>query len=83
MPPLKNYIGPTIPIGREILCLPYTGFFLKISKIFLEDFNIFKGKENSILWTEDYSKSLKCVFNLEMFPFDMQVTQYFKQRVNN
>ena len=40
----------------------------------VEEFDIFKGEENSILWTEDYSKSLKCVFDLEMFPFDMQVT---------
>ena len=27
MQPLKNCIGPTIRIGREILCLPYAGFF--------------------------------------------------------
>ena len=24
---LQNCIGPTIRIGREILCLPYAGFF--------------------------------------------------------
>ena len=28
MQPLQNCIGPTIRIGREILCLPYAGFFL-------------------------------------------------------
>ena len=27
MQPLQNCIGPTIRIGREILCLPYAGFF--------------------------------------------------------
>ena len=27
MKPLQNCIGPTIRIGREILCLPYAGFF--------------------------------------------------------
>ena len=27
MQPLENCIGPTIRIGREILCLPYAGFF--------------------------------------------------------
>ena len=26
MQPLKNFIGPTIRIGQEILCLPYAGF---------------------------------------------------------
>ena len=27
MKPLQNCNGPTIRIGREILCLPYAGFF--------------------------------------------------------
>ena len=27
MKPLKNCVGPTIRIGREIHCLPYAGFF--------------------------------------------------------
>ena len=31
MLPLQNCIGPTIRIGREILCLPYAGFFDIIS----------------------------------------------------
>ena len=26
MQPLQNCIGPTICIGREIICLPYAGF---------------------------------------------------------
>ena len=30
MQPLQNCIGPTIRIGREILCLPYVGFFIYI-----------------------------------------------------
>ena len=33
MQPLENCIGPTIRIGREILCLPYAGFFFETSKI--------------------------------------------------
>ena len=28
MQPLQNCIGPNIRIGREILCLPYAGFFI-------------------------------------------------------
>ena len=27
MQPLQNYIGATIRIGQDILCLPYAGFF--------------------------------------------------------
>ena len=49
----------------------------------VEEFNIVKGGENYILWTEDYSKSLKFVFNLEMFPFDKQVTQFVTKSLTN
>jgi hypothetical protein len=49
----------------------------------VEEFNIFKGEDNSVLWTEDYSKSLKCVFNLGMFPFDKQVTQFVTKSLTN
>ena len=28
MQPLQNCIGPTIRLGREILCLPFAGFFV-------------------------------------------------------
>ena len=30
MQPLKNCIGPTTRIGREILCLPYAGCFSEL-----------------------------------------------------
>ena len=40
-----------------------------------EEINIFKGNENLLIWSENYIKTVKCVFNLEMFPFDIQVTQ--------
>ena len=39
-----------------------------------EEISIYKGEENSLVWTENYVKTIKCVFNLEMFPFDIQVT---------
>ena len=42
----------------------------------VDEINIFKGEENPLLWTENYLKSLKCVVDLEMYPFDIQVTQY-------
>ena len=29
MQPLRNWNGPTIRIGQEILCLPYAGFFFE------------------------------------------------------
>ena len=45
----------------------------------VEEFDIFKGKENSLLWTENYSKSFKCIFNMKMFPFDIQVTHILQR----
>ena len=39
---LQNCIGPTIRIGREILCLPYAGFFsdLFFSSNFLDSVSL-------------------------------------------
>ena len=51
--PLQNYIGPTIRIGREILCLPYAGFLIDAfpymfrSKHFFS-FNIFLIEKHKI-----------------------------------
>ena len=40
----------------------------------VEEINIFKGDENHLQWNENHAKSFKCVFKLEMYPFDVQVT---------
>ena len=40
------------------------------------EIRIFKGEENPLIWTEKFVKSMKCIFNLEMFPFDIQVTHF-------
>ena len=32
MQPLRNCNGPTSRIGREILCLPYAGFFFSTNR---------------------------------------------------
>ena len=45
---IQNSIGPSIGIGREILCLPYAGFYilfdmpinLMILQIYLNDINV-------------------------------------------
>ena len=48
MQPLKNCIGPTIRIGREILCLPYAGFFKIYCKI--------SGKYGKSRWSIEFTK---------------------------
>lgn len=42
----------------------------------VDEIDIFKGSENPLIWTERYQQSIKCIFSLEMFPFDIQVTQF-------
>ena len=42
----------------------------------VDEIYIFKGNENPLIWTERYQQSIKCIFSLEMFPFDIQVTQF-------
>ena len=50
-----------------------TGNFTLSNLGIMEEFKSFKGTENSLLMIESYFKTIKCDFNLEMFPFDIQV----------
>ena len=36
-------MGATIRIGREILCLPYAGFFLEINSFYRIDVRVFQN----------------------------------------
>ena len=39
----------------------------------MEEINIFEGVENRITFQQVYSKTLKCVYQLQLYPFDTQV----------
>lgn len=39
----------------------------------MEEINIFEGAENRITFQQVYSKTLKCVYQLQLYPFDTQV----------
>ena len=83
---LQNIWTPSLVFenteGREVTSLSLksevevrrSGNFSRSKIDVVDEINIFKGEENDLIWTENYSKSFKCVFNLEMFPFDIQVT---------
>ena len=43
-----NCIGPTIRIGREILCLPYPGFFLKRPSVAIDVLQISLGSTDKV-----------------------------------
>ena len=38
-----------------------------------EEINIFEGIENKITFQQVYSKSFKCVYQLQLYPFDTQL----------
>ena len=39
----------------------------------MEEINIFEGAENRITFQQVYSKTFKCVYELQLYPFDTQV----------
>ena len=49
------------------------GNFTKSPVNVLEEINIFEGHQNRITFQQVYSKTFKCVYQLELYPFDTQV----------
>ena len=48
----------------------------------LDETEIFKGEENSLVMAQSYTHEFQCVYQLEHYPFDTQVSKYFcKHRV--
>ena len=43
----------------------------------MEEINIFEGAENRITFQQVYSKTLKCVYQLQLYPFDTQVQVHY------
>ena len=39
----------------------------------LEEIELFKGEENSLIMTQSYTHEFQCVYQLERYPFDTQV----------
>ena len=39
----------------------------------IEEINIFTGGDNRITFQQVYSKSFKCEYQLQLYPFDTQV----------
>ena len=42
----------------------------------MEEINIFEGVDNRITFQQVYSKAFKCVYELQLYPFDTQVKLY-------
>ena len=83
MQPLQNCIGPTIRIGREILCLPYAGFFFNdITQTFVFcfllycyiitvtlDFSTFLQKVYFLMYFKSIRKTFVCKLYFSFFFF--------------
>ena len=49
------------------------GNFTRSKNDIAEEINIFKGSENRIVFESSYTKSFSCEYQLQMYPFDLQV----------
>ena len=48
------------------------GFFVSADETVVDELNIFKGSENKITFDKIYTKTLKCIYQLQLYPFDTQ-----------
>ena len=44
--------------------------------VVLDETEIFKGEENSLVMVQSYTHEFQCVFQLEQYPFDTQVSRH-------
>ena len=51
------------------------GSFTESGVQVMEEINIFEGAENRITFQQVYSKTFKCVYQLQLYPFDTQVNE--------
>ena len=59
-----------VTISRE-------GNFTESSGNVIDEINIFEGSENRIMFQQVYAKSFKCLYQLQLYPFDTQVMIVF------
>ena len=55
------------------LTLTREGGFVRSNKDQVEEINIFEGQFNRVTFEQIYTKELKCVYDLKLYPFDTQV----------
>ena len=59
------------------LTLTREGKFVGSTDDIVEEINIFEGKFNRITFEQVYSKTFKCTYQLQLYPFDTQVISRF------
>ena len=61
-------------IRQSTIFVVRKGSFSRSKLETLDEVNIFKGEENPIVMIQSYTKEFSCKYNLQVFPFDTQVT---------
>ena len=63
---IANGLKTTIVVTRE-------GNFTRSDMNYIDEFESFKGKDNKLVMSQTYTKSFQCPYNLQKYPFDIQV----------
>ena len=50
------------------------GNFIRSDLDVLDEIEVFKGEENSLVMTQSYTHEFQCVYELERYPFDTQAS---------
>ena len=57
------------------MTLTREGGYVRSSDENVEETNIFEGEFNRITFEQVYTKTFKCTYQLQLYPFDTQVRQ--------
>ena len=63
---LQDGLDTTIVVTRE-------GNFTRSNIEEVDEMEIFKGKDNTLLMYQTYTKNFQCLYKLQKYPFDTQV----------
>ena len=62
-------------IGTDMLAkitISKEGAFYVSDETVVDEINVFKGSENKMIFDMVYTKTLKCIYELQLYPFDTQ-----------
>ena len=63
----------TIKDAEAEVTLTREGNFTRSDDSIIEEINIFKGLDNKIIFEKVYTKTFRCEYQLQLYPFDTQV----------
>ena len=66
----NNDVIGTDPLAK--VTISKEGAFSLSDETVVDEINVFKGSENKIIFDMVYAKTLKCIYELQLYPFDTQ-----------